>query len=83
MSDIHKHVTDTIYIDCPHWTNEYHEAWKLQDGLSVELTPPGKEEYTLRLCPICTRLVEAELLRRIQTKAVRAHWLDSDKDSNE
>ena len=80
MSDLHKGISETQYLSCPHWDNEYHEAWKRESGLQIELTPPGKEEYTIQLCPICTRLIEAEILRRIQTKAVRAHWLDGDKE---
>lgn len=77
MSDLHKGISETQYLSCPHWENEYHEAWKIESGLRVELTPPGKEEHTLQLCPICTKLVEAEILRRITAKAVRAHWLDN------
>lgn len=58
-------VAKLQFIDCPHWNNDYHNSWKREQGLWMELTAPGEPEYSLRLCPICARLVEQEVMRRM------------------
>lgn len=65
MSDDKRVLDEPVYIECPHWGNDYHTNWKQDKGLWLELTAPGELEYSLRLCPICANVVRKKVMTEL------------------
>jgi hypothetical protein len=74
MSDDKSVLPEWQHLKCPHWDNDYHQAWKEKSGfMNLELTPPGEPEWSLYLCPICANLVRARVFEEMLVKTLGAN----------